>query len=161
MGARIKIIEYVNKNPIATLKYVIVVLGILVSFVNLFDCIVQNSSIYDYIMFVGVIFFGTVILVFVESNNYLCFLLALFGVMTIFFSDVNNLSGGVVFILFSKRIADNMLYSAMLYIITAMVIFANSIFNDISPSVTVDILAVYISVYFIDYLLYNKARGTL
>ena len=140
------------------MKYIMIFVGLFVSFGNLFDCIVQNSPLIDYALYFGVIFIGTMFLILFNSNIYMCSLLALWGLITIGQAPPLYLSGGILFLIFSKRIANNLTFSVLMYFVTAVVLIAKSAFDDISPTETINLILVYLAFYLIDYLIYNIDR---
>lgn len=146
-------------KPIETIKYLVIVLGLVVSFTNLFDCIVAVSPFFDYIMYFGVIFVGTIFLIIIPHNVYLCGLLALFGFVAIFFNPMITVSWGVVMLMFSKRIANNLAYSIFIYLSTALLVIGKMVFEEVTPSDAINSVVAYPVVYFIDYLLYAERRG--
>ena len=149
-----KVLEVIENNPVVMLKYTVFTIGLIVSFTNLFDCIVTNSPLQDYLMYVAVIFVGTILLVLIQSNNYLCFILGFFGLLTVAFSEMNEISWGIILVIFSKRIAGNLLYSSLIIFITMVLSFGVNIFYDSTPSQMVNIVAMYTAVFIMDYLLY-------
>lgn len=150
--------EYIKEKPIEVVKYLLILLGLTASFSNLFDCIVEQSPPIDYILYVVVVFVGTLFLAIVPNNSYLCFILALFGFIAIAMTPIVTVSWGVVLILFSKRIAENILFSILIYIVTIIMVLALLIFNNMPTTDTMNILLAYVVIYLIDYLLYNN-RG--
>ncbi len=155
MNAIRKFASYISKYPLETIKHLLILCGFFVAFSNLFDCIIQETSIYEYISYVGVVFLFTILLVVIDSNIYLCFVLALFGIITIFNNTTVGMSGGIVFILFAKRIANNIAFSTLIYFVTIMVVIGNCSFNGVTPPDTINLILVYIVVYLVDYLLYT------
>ena len=146
-------------DPVVVIKYILIALGLSVTFTNLFDCVSKAAPMIDYIMYVGVVFVGTILLVIIHSNLFLCGLLAVFGLITIYMNPIISVSWGIILLIFAKRIAGNMFFSVFIYIGTAIVLYSRLIASNESPSNAINILAVYPVVYFIDYLLYNKREG--
>jgi len=153
----LRFLPTIKEQPIVVFKYILIAAGVFSTFTNLFYCIVDNAPIYEYVLYVGVLGVGTLLLALLESNNYMCFILMLFGVLSIYDTDphTNTIAGGVVLLLFAKRIANNILFSCMLYFVTLMVIVAGCIFHGAAVSDATNMIIVYIALYVCDDILYN------
>lgn len=149
----------VNVDPIAVIKYLLIGLGLSVAFNNMLYCIEIAAPAITYVLYVGVIFVGAILLVLIHSNVFLCGLLAVMGLVTIYLNPNVSVSWGLIFMIFAKRIADNMFFSIFVYISTAVAVFGMLIAAGVEPVATINTISVYPVVYFIDFLLYNKREG--
>lgn len=148
------IFKLLRKDPATAIRYILVVAGIFVTFNNFFDCIVMKSPISDYFLYVGIMGIITLLLIFIDHNSIICFVLALTAILMIIDSaDPGKINGGIVFFIFSKRIADNIVFSFILYAITAIVIIASHTFKNKTPADSVNVIIGYFSLYLIDYIL--------
>lgn len=145
--------EYLRKDPITSVRYILVVAGIFVTFQNLFDCITQEAALYEYFFYVMTMGALTLSLVFVHRNSIICFVFSLSGILMIFDSGVTGISGGVAFLIFSKRIANNLIFSFLIYCTTSLVVVANHTFHGKTPSDSVNVIIGYFSIFLIDYIL--------
>lgn len=108
----------------------------------------------DYFLYVVVLGVITLLLVFIEHNSIVCFVLAITGMaMVIDMDNPGSISSGIVFLIFSKRIANSLIYSLLLYFITAIVIVASTVFKDKSATDSVNVIIGYYALYMIDYIL--------
>lgn len=152
-----KFFTFITKNPVVTLKYVLVIAGSFFTFSNFFDCITQNAPISEYLFYVATLGGMTIGLLFIPHNAFLCFILALSGVFCIVDNaDPNSLSYGVVFLLFSARVADNPIYTVIMLFGTALSIVGQNTLLGMTPVDAVNnIFAAYV-IYTVHYLLYSK-----
>ena len=154
-----RILAVLNNEPVTTLKYLLITAGFFTTFVNLFDCIISSAPLHEYLFYVGFPGVGTALLTIIKSNTYLCFILSVFGMISIFDTAPNTIAGGIVLVLFAKRISNNIPFSIGIYAVTLMMVAANSIFLNATPSDALNVSVAYFTIYFIDYLLYNIKRG--
>lgn len=149
-----RLFEYLRKDPITSIRYILVVSGIFVTFQNLFDCIVQDAPPHDFFLYVGVMGALTICVIFIRHNSIVCGVLAMVGILMIFdYKASSGISGGAVFLIFSKRIANNLLYSLMIYGITSITIVANHVMTGRTPADAVNVIIGYFTIYLIDYIL--------
>lgn len=148
------ILRKLRDNPVISIRYILIVAGLFCSFNNLFECIVKNNPVRDYFLYVVVLGVITLLLVFIEHNSIVCFVLAITGMaMVIDMDNPGSISSGIVFLIFSKRIANSLIYSLLLYFITAIVIVASTVFKDKSATDSVNVIIGYYALYMIDYIL--------
>lgn len=149
-----KVFELLRKDPVSSIRYILVITGIFVTFQNLFDCIVQNSHFYEYFLYVIVMGIITLSLVFIQHNSIICFVLALTGMLMVYDNNSpETISGGVIFFVFSKRIANNIFFSIFIYMATILLIAANHTFRGRTPADSINVIIGYFSIYLIDYIL--------
>ena len=146
-------------NPILLIRYLIFIGTILVMFTNLFDCIRNNASALDFFLYVGVLFLALIGLMFVSSNWYIVVLFGVFGILTIIdIPEPNYISGGVIFFLFAKRIANNLILSVCIYFLTFIMVVGNHIYQGANPGEGTKVLIAYALIYFFDYLIFKDAK---
>lgn len=152
---RIKeLFDNIRKYPVTSVRYILVVTGIFVTFSNFLDCFNHGAGFDKYFMYVIVIFIITMLLVFISHNSIVCFVIALTGMLMIFDADPGvGLSGGAVFVIFSKRIAENLLFSISIYVITILAVIANHTFYGRTPADSINVIIGYFAIYLIDYIL--------
>lgn len=129
----------------------------MIMFINLVDCIDKSRTYGAYILYVGVLFFVSMILLIFKSKWSIVFVLALVGMLTIL--DVptpNYLSAGVIFFMFSIRLANNIIYSICIYFLTFICVIGSHVIGSKSPLDAVNVLLAYSIIYLIDYFMYNK-----
>jgi len=150
-----KFFSNLRNDPVMTIRYILVVAGIFVTFQNLFDCITQDAELYEYFFYVMTMGAITISLIFIPHNSVVCLVLALSGVLAIYDSDPTASPSvpGIAFLMFSKRIANSLIFSFLIYCITALAIVANSTFRGKTPADSVNVIVGYYAVYLIDYIL--------
>jgi len=146
-------------KPIAIVRYILIMAGLFVTFNNLFDCIHEGAELYHYMFYVVLIFALTMLLVFIHHNGIVSFVMAIVGLIAIYdTSGGDDTSYGFIFIAFSSRIADNMFYRVVLYLLVCLAVVANHTLRENTPSDTVNVLIVYFAILLLDYLLYNVKK---
>jgi len=151
---RIKeLVKILKSSPATAIRYVMVVAGVFVSFHNLFDCIVKSMPIESYILYVGVTGICTLLLIFIPDNIIVCFVLCLFGALMIFDDKTCTLNCGGMFMIFSKRIANSLFVSLLIYMSTVIAVVANQTVNNRTPSDSVNTIIGYLSIFILDYII--------
>lgn len=146
--------EQLRKDPVTSIRYILVIVGIFVTFQNLFDCITQKAAFYEYFFYVASVGALTLSLIFIHHNAVICFVFALSGVLMIYDDrSSGSISGGIAFFIFSKRIANNLIFSFLIYSVTILVVVANHTFNGRTPADSVNVIIGYLGLYLIDYIL--------
>lgn len=155
MVERVKqLLEKAREYPVTTVRYILVVAGILATFNNIFDCITKGVTFEVYFLYVGVLGAITLALIFISRNAVVCFVLAMAGMMMIYdTSAYDSISGGVAFMLFAKRIANNLIFSFFIYAITVIMVVANHTFRGATPADSVNVIIGYFAIYLVDYIL--------
>lgn len=145
-------------ESVIKIKYVLLVATILVTFMNLFDCIAQNSNASEYILYVGVLALLALLLIFVDKDWILVVFFTIAGILSLM--DVpqpNFLSGGVLFLIFAIRLSKSQIFAYILYFVTLLIVIGNHVFEGISPADAINVILAYIVVYVVDYLLQEKS----
>ena len=140
------------------LRYFMALLGVFVSFVNLIICSAGDRPLSDFFLYFGVVFLGSIFLVIIRSNYYLAFISALFGVVTIFQSSPDSPSWGIFLILVAQKVTDNRVFSIFMFSIVFGIVIGQQIFRNVLPHNVINILAIYLGIYIIDFLAYNIKR---
>ena len=128
-----KLIDFIHENPVKTLKYILIFAGFFIAISNYFDCFAERAPFVEWIFYV-VIPGGMAIALFIPHHTVLCFILAMAGVLCIVDNgDPKSLSYGIIFLLFSARIADDPLYTVIMLFTTALSILGQQTRFGLTP----------------------------
>lgn len=154
-----------TEKPINIIRYIISIGCLLVMFLNLFDCMMESKGFIDYLL--NVILFLTIFMILTFSNNriFISIILIIVGSFTLIGnSNIDNISYGVVYYMFSSYLVRNIILRIISYSVTLIVLICNSFIFNLNIPDFITLLMGYIIIYSLSEIVYldiiNRQRGS-
>ena len=140
-------------------QYVTIASLVIVMFVNLFQLIMTNATVIEYIFYAGMFVVMLLVVIFSQTKWPLAFIFGVSGFISIAdLPDPSVMSGGIAFVLFSTRIGNHLVFKLGVYFTTMLIVVGTHVFADSEPSRLINSIFVYSFIFIIDHLLYNGNR---
>ena len=146
--------KYHSKN---ITKGILIGVGFITVIANAIECINTGATFQDYFLLVGVLGASVFIMLLSKSDEVLCIVLSLTGVIMLMVND-STLNAGVFGFVFAKRIANDLKFSVGIYIVVGLTIIAKHTINPTSATDTVCYIFAAYAILFIDYILIGNQK---
>lgn len=152
----IKILLWLRKDPILTVRILLIVLGSFFTISNLLDCIYIDAPIEDYFLHVGILGFLTLVVLIFDHKYVVCAVLMITGFLMIYDADnTESITGGIMLLAWTIRISNNIVFTFIVCFSTALAVIANHTFRGQTPVDSVNVVFAYWGLLLIDYILSN------
>jgi len=147
-------------KPLQVIRYILLGGSLLVMFFNLFDCIIQNVPVFDYLLYVGVFLVCSLFLIFLGGVNTVVWILFLVASIVLILDSIENqLSYALILFCFATYLKRDLHFRVLIYFVTLIsCVFANVIVNK-SPSDLINVLIGYIIMYGVSELVYLEIKN--
>ena len=154
-----KLLTALTLQYLTILRYTFAFAGVVAVFANLIRNIMSKAPFRDYIFFVVYLAIAVAMLIIFKTPLIVASVIAISGVITILDSETpTDMSGGIAFLMLSRKIGDDPLFTFILIIITILATIGNHVVKGVSSTSSFNVVIIYLAILFADFILYNYAK---
>lgn len=155
------LIKSVPDNFLLIIRYLLIFIGLSVLMHNVIDCVYSGFGWQTYILNIGVLGAAVILLIAVPGKGTLYWIIGVCGLLAMYdnYDPTSVHTIGILFVLFSLRIANKWWFTLVMGFGTVVSIILNHLTKNVFVLDSLNIASACFGIYIIDYLLFNYLKG--